>query len=77
MFPFRYAVSLRVMHPDIDPEDITANIRIQPWRSWRAGEPRATPKGESLKGVYTETYWVANLHKEKTLRSEKKQLRPF
>ncbi len=77
MYPYRYAVSLRVIHPNFHPDDITENIGIQPWRSWMAGNPRSTPTGKLLNGVYNETYWTAELHKAKSLHSIKIPLEDF
>ena len=52
-------------------------MHIEPKWSWRAGEPRVTPKGEKLKGVYAETYWASSLHEEKSLRSRKVPIEDF
>jgi hypothetical protein len=65
------------MHPDLDPDVITESMHIQPEWSWRAGEPRVTPKGTKLEGVRTETYWTSTLHKEKSLRSGKTSIEDF
>ena len=32
---------------------------MEPERSWQAGLPRTTPKGDQLEGVYRETYWTS------------------
>jgi hypothetical protein len=52
-------------------------LGIQPFREWMAGEPRLTPKGETLKGINRESYWVAELHREKSLLSRKIALEDF
>jgi hypothetical protein len=57
----RFRVSLRIWHPCIDPQIITAALRIPPSRSWKAGEPRTTPKGNPLKGNNKDTYWSAEM----------------
>lgn len=77
MYRYRYAVSLRIRHPHFDPEDITANIHIQPSRSWMVGQRRSTPKGERLTGFNQETYWTADLHKVKALQSARMPLEEF
>jgi hypothetical protein len=55
---FEYGVSLQIFHPNMDPDDIAQHLDRKPKRSWRAGEPRSTPKGRPLEGTYRETYCV-------------------
>jgi Domain of unknown function (DUF4279) len=55
---YRYAISLRVTHPSLDPAEITSALQLTPSRTWRAGEPRTTPKGTPLQGVYSNTFWT-------------------
>ena len=59
--PFEFAVSLRVTHPDIDPAVITDVLGVTPDRCWKVGDPRVTPKGAALEGVYRESHWIAAL----------------
>jgi hypothetical protein len=61
--PNRYAISLRLWHPSIDPEEITSALGLSPTRSWRAGAPRTTPKETPLEGANRETYWCADMGK--------------
>ena len=56
-----FAVSLRLRHPSIDPQEITDALGLVPSRSWRAGDHRTTPAGELLGGINDHTYWVARL----------------
>ena len=58
---YRYSVSLRFRHPDIDPEEISRALGMLPRRCWRTGEPRRTPTGNPLRGVYRESYWYADI----------------
>jgi hypothetical protein len=58
---YRYSISLRVTHPSRSLDDLTAELGIVPSRTWRAGEPRTTPRGEPLNGLYGEHYWTARL----------------
>jgi hypothetical protein len=58
---YRYRISLRVWHPSLDPDQITASFGINPNRSWRAGEARETPKATSLVGINKTTYWTAEI----------------
>ena len=54
--PFDFAVSLRVVHPDIDPAVVIAELSMAPKYSWKAGSPRVSPKGNSLGGTRKESY---------------------
>lgn len=56
-----FRISIRVWHPSIQPEMISTALNLSPKRQWFAGEPRATPKGNPLEGVYTESYWCADI----------------
>jgi hypothetical protein len=77
MYPYTYTVSLRVNHPKIDPAIITDNIRIKPLWSWMVGQPRSTPQGDKLSGIYEDTYWTAKLHVQKRRSSRKLSLEDF
>jgi hypothetical protein len=55
---FSYGISLQVRHPDADPNDIASGLALTVKRSWRVGEPRSTPRGNTLPGHYGETYCV-------------------
>jgi hypothetical protein len=57
----RYRLSFRLWHPSMDPRDITATVGMHPVRTWKAGEPRTTPKGTPLEGLNRETYWYTQL----------------
>lgn len=59
---YSYKVTLRVRHPDIDPQHITTALGIKPEWTWRAGEARRTRVGTPLSGVYRHTYWYAKLY---------------
>jgi hypothetical protein len=53
---------LRFWHPTIDPAAISAELGIQPSRTWKVGEPRSTPSGRLLKGgPRSESYWIASI----------------
>jgi Domain of unknown function (DUF4279) len=55
---YGYAISLRITHPSLDPSEITGALHLDPDRTWKVGDPRATTKGAPLKGVYSETFWT-------------------
>jgi Domain of unknown function (DUF4279) len=59
MNPFRYKISLRLRHPEMDPDEISAALEMQPRFKWMAGRPRRTPLGQPLEGTYRNTYWCS------------------
>jgi hypothetical protein len=61
MHPYSYSISLRLCHPNIDPAEITRFLALEPKYAWKAGNPRQTPKGTPLEGVYRESFWTSNL----------------
>ena len=52
-----YRISLRINHPEISPSEITQQLKIEPNRCWKQGDPRKTPKGKILEGHYDKSYW--------------------
>lgn len=69
MYPYKYAVSLRVRHPKINPDTITRTVGIHPFANWMVGKPRIDVKGNRSSGINQETYWAADLTKEKSMDS--------
>lgn len=61
MAGYSYCISLRLEHPSRDPVEFTAALGTEPSRTWRAGEPRTTPKGAPLEGLRRESFWTATL----------------
>ena len=61
MNKFRYVVSLRISHPDMNPDDICHKLNMKAKIRWRAGAMRKTPKGASLPGVYDQSYCCFDL----------------
>jgi hypothetical protein len=57
---YSYSIDLRIWHPSIKPGEITSALGIQPNAFCEAGQPRKTPKGTPLEGVYRESYWNAD-----------------
>ena len=55
------SVSLRIRHPSIDPEAITATLGITPEHCWAQGEPRLSANGTRIGGTRRDTYWSAVL----------------
>jgi hypothetical protein len=62
---YRYRVTLRITHPNIDPNEITKNLTITPRWSWQAGKPRQTPKGKPLVGLNKVSYWASELNRDR------------
>lgn len=50
-------------------DEFAGLIGLSPSRTWRRGEPRATPKGTPLEGAYKYNYWAAQTHEEERLFS--------
>jgi hypothetical protein len=46
----RFDVELFIVHPTIDPSEITIALGLEPKVSHRAGDRRVTPKGILLEG---------------------------
>lgn len=53
----RFDVELFIVHPTLDPAEITAALGLQARIEHRVGEPRKTPKGTPLPGSYQDTRW--------------------
>jgi hypothetical protein len=64
MSEYEFTVSLRIRHPAIDPDTITAALGIQPQHTWRAGQPRCDPSGAELGGEHRDSYWMGRLMDE-------------
>lgn len=54
---FSFVVALRIWHPSIDPELISATLGLVPRYQSKVGEPRVTSKGRPLGGVHAESHW--------------------
>ena len=63
MNSYRYVISLRVLHPKMDPAEISIALQLTPKVSWKAGNPSITPKGTPLKGLRKDSYWTCNVLK--------------
>jgi hypothetical protein len=61
MSEYEFTASLRMRHPRIDPAAITQTLGIKPQHTWQSGTRRVGPEGESLEGLYRESYWMARL----------------
>lgn len=65
----KIAISMRILHPKLSAEEITAIMRCEPDRAESVGAPRTTPKGQPLEGIYSESFWMKKFDvRESTLR---------
>jgi len=53
----RFDVELFIIHPTIDPAEITATLGLEGHVIHRVGDTRKTPKGTVLSGTYPDTRW--------------------
>lgn len=58
---FYYKISLRIMHPNLDPQVITDTLLIVPRIASQAGVLRSTSEGRLLGGVHAQSFWTAEL----------------
>ena len=56
-----FAVSLQVVHPEIEPDSITAALRLSPKIKHRNGDQKLRLDGTKMDGVYSRTYWSHSL----------------
>ena len=68
MRSFKYTISFRIEHPNLDPRDISAELSLQANTSWMAGDQRSTPTGRLLKGKYKTTYWSHVLEQRRNVK---------
>ena len=61
MSPYSFYLDLRFWHPSIDPRLITEALGRNPGNISRVGEPKMTPAGRLLKGVWQRSYWSQNI----------------
>lgn len=54
-------MSLGVRHPDIDPDQITRALCLEPGHVWRKGEQRLGHEGSALGGSHRASYWFCQI----------------
>jgi len=67
-------ISLRLHHPDRDVGPLLEEWGFEVGRSWVAGQPRATPAGTRLEGVWPDSYAYARLPAEGTTLAHRLRL---
>ena len=60
--PRRFDIELFIVHPTLDPADITAALGFEPQHKHRVGDQRKTPKGKLLSGNHSDTRWRHSVH---------------
>jgi hypothetical protein len=53
----RFEIRLMIKHPNIDPAKITEKLQLEPNISSMVGNPRVSPVGKPLPGIYRESGW--------------------
>lgn len=53
----RFHVELFIVHPTLDPAEISTALGLEAHRAQRVGDLRKTPKGRPLAGNYRDTRW--------------------
>jgi hypothetical protein len=53
----RFDIELLIVHPTMDPAEISTALGLDAEFAHRVGEPRKTPKGTRLSGTYQDTRW--------------------
>lgn len=55
---------LRIRHPAIDPEEISATLDLEPEHCFKAGDSRAARAEGLFSGRHTQSYWLAPVSDE-------------
>lgn len=53
----KYSIRLSIRHPDIDPNEITRTLGMEPDIAWTPGLPKVTSHGKILPTKAKSTYW--------------------
>lgn len=53
----RFGIVLLIRHPSIDPKEISAELKLEPFSSCKAGDQKVTPKGTPLTGIWDRSSW--------------------
>jgi hypothetical protein len=71
MSNYEFTISLCIRHPTIEPSKISQALGMEPQHTWKAGDPRRSPAGGELEGVYHQSYWTGRLMGEPEISSER------
>ena len=62
--PAPVQLSLRIRHPAIDPDEISAALGLEPEHCFKAGDVRLARTEPRIAGQHTQTYWLAPVFPE-------------
>lgn len=62
--PAPVQLSLRIRHPAIDPDEISAALGLEPEHCFKAGDARIARSERRIAGQHTQTYWLAPVSPE-------------
>ena len=57
MQSYSFSIAVRIWHPSMDPQEISAALGMRAKHSAISGSQRITPNGRALGGVHAESYW--------------------
>ncbi len=57
---YPHILDLRIWHPSLNPQEVTATLGIEPNISWCDGEPRKTRNGTILQRIRNGAYWSSS-----------------
>ena len=77
MHSYRYTASLRLWHPKRNLARAEIVYSVHQSQTWTQGEPRKTPTGTALQGVYPNSYWTARPLGDRGASSRKQPLESF
>ena len=52
-----FNITVLIKHPDIDTGEISRELKLDPFRSWNAGDNRKSPKDTPLSGKWSYSSW--------------------
>jgi hypothetical protein len=58
---YYFRVTLALKHPSASLSYLSKALGLEPLREWRSGEPRTSPRGRALEGLWSDSYWAAQL----------------
>ncbi len=67
---YKFCVSLKISHPEMEPENISKELNLIPHIANKVGEPRITPNGRRLKANYESMFWTFDFCSGKGLDAE-------
>ena len=62
--PYRFKISLRFRHPEMDLSVCSQELGLEPSRQWVFGQKSTSSRGKPLEGQWGESYWTSPLEIE-------------